>query len=318
MDLLERYVHDVGQWLPRRMRADVEAELRSLLGDAVEERARAAGRPEDAEIATGVLREFGAPREVAARYAGEPRCLIGPRLLPAYLLTLKIAGIALAAVFAVLAVARLRASADAGGAGSAIRSVVHAAGHTLYGAFFNLGVLTLIFAVVERLQARREATAQAFDPARLPPIKDPDRVSVVGMVFSTYAIVAVAVLFNFFPQAIGIWSFDGERWRSVLPIILPAFSAYLPALNVLWGLTLALDLVVLAQGRWRRSTRWMELALGGMGIAVLVVVMLGPPVFAFDSAMKSVLVVPLLIAVLSNGARLFRLLARAPAEPFRG
>jgi hypothetical protein len=39
MDLIDRYAHEVGQYLPNRLRADVEAELRSLLTDSVEEKA---------------------------------------------------------------------------------------------------------------------------------------------------------------------------------------------------------------------------------------------------------------------------------------
>ena len=98
MDLIDRYVHEVGEHLPYRLRADVEAELRSLLMDALEERAGAAGRPPDAELAAVVLREFGAPRDVAQRYSPEAQYLIGPRLFPAYKRTLQI----LAAIFAAL------------------------------------------------------------------------------------------------------------------------------------------------------------------------------------------------------------------------
>ena len=44
VELIDRYLHEVGQHLPGRMRADVQAELHSLLIDTLEERARAAGR----------------------------------------------------------------------------------------------------------------------------------------------------------------------------------------------------------------------------------------------------------------------------------
>ncbi|MGE5326983.1 MAG: HAAS signaling domain-containing protein, partial [Deltaproteobacteria bacterium] len=79
MELIDRYVHEVGEHLPERMREDVEAELRSLLTDAVEARAREASRPVDDEIISRVLREFGQPQEVARRYAPEAEYLIGPR-----------------------------------------------------------------------------------------------------------------------------------------------------------------------------------------------------------------------------------------------
>lgn len=63
MELIERYVHEVGRRLPKKQRADVEAELRSLLMDALEARAGAApaaGAPSEADQAA-VLVEFGPP-----------------------------------------------------------------------------------------------------------------------------------------------------------------------------------------------------------------------------------------------------------------
>jgi hypothetical protein len=315
MEIIDRYVHEVGQRLSARTRADVEAELRSLLADALEERARDAGRPADAALAEQLLKEFGAPRDVAARYAGEPQYLIGPRLFPAYVLTLKIAAIAIGVVFALLVIASLAGPAR-GDAASGGLALFRIGGRVLHSALYNLGLLTLIFAIVERVQARREHEGTAWDPATLPPVNDPDRISVVGRIFSTYAIVALVVLFNFFPQWVGFWAWHAGRW-SGLPVLLPEFSTHLALLNLWWGSAFALNLVVIRQGRWRRGTRWAELALGLFGAAVLLVIMLGPQVFVFDLAAKSILAIPLLIAAIQTGVRLYRLLARPPSEPWK-
>lgn len=56
-------------------------ELHSLLSESLEQRAELAGRMPDEEMAVELLREFGEPEDVAARY-DEPRYLIGPRLYP--------------------------------------------------------------------------------------------------------------------------------------------------------------------------------------------------------------------------------------------
>lgn len=316
MDLFDRYVHEVGQRLPRRMRADVEAELRSLLSDALEERARAGGAAADARLAEQVLREFGPPREVAARYAPEPQYLIGPGLFPAYVLTLKIAGVAVAAVFLFLVILTLVRSGSAGAGLPVLLPLFRVAGRTLYGAFFNLGLLTLLFAIAERVLLRRETTGEAWNPATLPPVDDPDRISALNLIFSAYAIVALVILFNFFPQWVGIWNSSDGQW-SVFPLLRREFSMHLPLLNLWWGLAFALDLIVLRHGRWRRGTRWARLALGVLGAIVLLVILLGPPVFRFDTASKSVLAVPLFIAMIETGVRLYRLLNRGPSEPWR-
>ena len=39
MNLIDRYVNEVGRHLPRKNRSDIQAELRSLLMDALEDRA---------------------------------------------------------------------------------------------------------------------------------------------------------------------------------------------------------------------------------------------------------------------------------------
>jgi hypothetical protein len=67
-DLIERYVADVARLLPRRQRADVALELRTLLLDELQERAAAAGRAADEAMARELLVGFGRPAEVAARY----------------------------------------------------------------------------------------------------------------------------------------------------------------------------------------------------------------------------------------------------------
>lgn len=123
-DLLARYVREVGRQLPKRERADVEAELRSLLEEMLAERAAAAvaagelgrqeavvdtagpsheasarataadvARPAHASeaLTIALLREFGRPELVAERYGQPRRSLIGPALYPTYLLVLKIA-----------------------------------------------------------------------------------------------------------------------------------------------------------------------------------------------------------------------------------
>jgi len=63
-DLINRYVHDVTRRLPERLREDVSAELRALLSEEL------AGQPNpDLEAAKALLLRFGAPDDVAARYA---------------------------------------------------------------------------------------------------------------------------------------------------------------------------------------------------------------------------------------------------------
>lgn len=73
-DVILFYVRDVARHLPMRQRFDVAAELRTLLAESLHE--RTGGEPEEKD-ALALVREFGLPAQVAARYA-TPLTLIPP------------------------------------------------------------------------------------------------------------------------------------------------------------------------------------------------------------------------------------------------
>jgi len=47
MNLLDKYIEEVGKRLPRRNRRDLQAEIRSTIEDMLEDRSQAEGRPVD-------------------------------------------------------------------------------------------------------------------------------------------------------------------------------------------------------------------------------------------------------------------------------
>jgi hypothetical protein len=315
MEIIDRYVHEIGEHLPWNLRADVEQELRSLLEESLEERARAANRPADAELAAQVLREVGAPREVARRYLPQDQYLIGPRLFPAYKLAITIALIVIAAISGALALASIITSALGHGVNLDALTVAKIISRFIVNIFFNVALLTLVFAVMERAQAHRAAAAPAWSPAMLPPVKDPDRISQAAMVIGMYLILAFAVLFNFYPEWVGFAVVDGRV--TLRGLLRPEFATYMPLINLFWALDFTLSLVVLRHGRWRRETRWAEFALGIYAAAILCLLIAGEPVFRYERAVKGGLKGWLLLVLLSSGLRLYRLLTRHPFEPWR-
>src|SRR5512139_3548388 len=96
MNLIDKYIAEVGKYLPRKQRADIEAEIRSTLEDMLEERKQAQGTLDDAAI-IALLKEYGAPRKIAESYVG-PRYLIGPRMYPFFVMVTRIVFIVLIAV----------------------------------------------------------------------------------------------------------------------------------------------------------------------------------------------------------------------------
>ena len=67
-DVIEAYVLDVMRRLPGRERNGIGLELRGLLADMLAERAESHANPADDALVLAMLRDFGTPAEVAARY----------------------------------------------------------------------------------------------------------------------------------------------------------------------------------------------------------------------------------------------------------
>lgn len=312
MDIIDRYVHAVGQYLPHHLRADVEAELRSLLAESVEEKARAGGVDAGEDLAAAVVREFGSPKEVAARYAPDPQYLIGPRLYPIYVVAVKVMLPVLAALVVVLAVV---GRFQEPGEPPSLAVLVRATGRFLWSALVNLGIMTLVFALVERAIRQDASAGKAFDPASLPRVDDPDTISYFGRIFALYAIVILALAFNFFPGWVALFVFHGSE-STVYPLLTPAFSRYLPLLNAWWVLAFVLNLAVLRDGRWRRATRWADVALEVANAVILLLIVTGPPVFTHDVLVKLVLQCFVAVSAIKAGVGLYRLLRRRPAEPW--
>ena len=91
MTLIDRYLRAVRDNLPRAQQDDIVRELTENLRSRFDDEEAARGRPlsEDEEVA--ILKGFGHPMAVAARYRGDERSvtfgrrLIGPELFPTYL-----------------------------------------------------------------------------------------------------------------------------------------------------------------------------------------------------------------------------------------
>ena len=82
--IIEDYVNNVAAKLPRELRNDIGLELRTLLTEQLRSAAEEAGRSPDSAMALEVLRHFGQPNEVAARYVPRGFQLIEPEHAPAF------------------------------------------------------------------------------------------------------------------------------------------------------------------------------------------------------------------------------------------
>jgi hypothetical protein len=162
MDLLDNYLAAVGRNLPSKDRSDIIAELRDVLLAKAEEQEERDGQVDW----TGLLRDFGHPVVVAARYRKQ-QWLIGPELYPFYVHFLKIiVGIVLT-VITVIGV--VKAVVWTGQPGPIIvdylRSLWFAAASTV-------GWVTIGFVVAERFGGASAKHCRHWKPTELPDVLD--------------------------------------------------------------------------------------------------------------------------------------------------
>lgn len=82
--VIDSYINNVAARLPRKLRNDVGVELRTLLIEQLTGAAADVGRAPDETLAIEVVRRFGRPEEVAARYSPRGFQIIEPEHAPAF------------------------------------------------------------------------------------------------------------------------------------------------------------------------------------------------------------------------------------------
>lgn len=266
MELIDRYIHETGRYLPHKTRGDIQAELRTLLLDSLESDGE--GEPKVAEVVSK-LKEFGPPRDVAASYWPQNQYLIGPELYPFFRLVTGIVMVVLVGALLLawgIGIVSGETPINTLGFQEAFGFVLE-----LFGALVSaFGALVLTFAVLQRFDVRPDLEEKEWDPRSLPPVDESETVNrtetLIGMAF---ALVILAILW-FFPDSIG----GTTSWGQDI-ILNPVIQAYLPLISISLLLSIALDLIVLRRGRWSQGTRLAKIGINILGIYVLYLLIAG-------------------------------------------
>ena len=244
-EVIETYIDDTVRLLPRRLRNDVATELRSLLNEELRARTQESGCPTDEALALSLVRGFGRPNEVAARY--QP-------------------------VWTIIDPADSRSFARAAiiGAGSLVLlSALRKLRPSLAGTaddFVKVGILAWLGFLVVAFGARNWICRRWPSTALWKP-RDRDRANRVG----TAVLVPIA---TFFVALYGAptWVLDqisGGRFDTSWAAYTADFQRLrLPCFIGLMVGLLALLSIVAIQGRWRRLTRCINIGLN-MALACL-------------------------------------------------
>ena len=115
--------------------------------------------------------------------------------------------------------------------------------------------------------------------------------------------VAIAYLFNFLPEKVGVYRSAADL-DTFAPLLAPEFSAHLPGLNVWWGLSFTFHLAMLALKRWTPALRWAQAGLGFVGAMVLArLALVGPFLPSAGVVVIRYLLAAVAVAMLFTAAR---------------
>jgi hypothetical protein len=262
MELLERYLQAVKFWLPKEQKNDIIAELSEDLRSQIDERETEFGRKlSEAEI-EGILKERGRPLLVANRYQPQQH-LIGPVLFPTYRFVMKtvVLGYLFPWVLVRIGLILLSSSYRAEH-GSWIGSLLSVWALLWTVAFTSLGTVTLVFALLERAQAKSRFL-ENWNPRKLPPVRNSNQIP------RSASIIELVVNFGFV-----IWWGLHMSSRMFLDrpeiriSLTPAWTYFFWGFFVLAWLNMAVSGVNLMRPYWTALRATLRLATNGIGSAL--------------------------------------------------
>ena len=144
MDMLEDYLRAVSRLLPKAKRDDITAELRDEILTRIEAREGELGRPLTADETQQLLRDFGHPIVVAARYRDGPQYGVGPAFYPYWIFALRLIVLIEVGVSIIVFLARMV------GGGNIAQAFAQAIGSGVTGAMMLIGFATVAAWLIER------------------------------------------------------------------------------------------------------------------------------------------------------------------------
>jgi hypothetical protein len=166
-DLIDRYLQAVRFWLPKSHRQeDLLTELGEDLRSQIEDQEMEVGHPLDKPEMAEILRRCGSPMMVAGRL-GPKRYLIGPAVFPIYEFVLKMVLLWILLPIFVFILGPINLANNGGDWALAILNTF---GALWSGLFIAAGIITLIFAIIERTSAQLGSECK-WDPLKLPPVR---------------------------------------------------------------------------------------------------------------------------------------------------
>jgi len=241
----------------------------------LDERKPAKGRAEE-KIVIELLKEFGAPQEVASRYqTHQHQYLIGPRMFPILALVTRIVLV----VIIVLSLIGLGVDvAKTGFMGAGIvSSVIDWFTGTLSALITAFGHIVLVLAIIERtrLGHNLEHETKEWDLRELYRTPDPDKIDPPDHIATILFTILGLILLNLYPHLIAIHVINNGTQTS-LPILTETFFRFLPWINITSIFLIGFNAFMLSQRVWTTSTRILSIVID-VATATLSIIVLRTP-----------------------------------------
>lgn len=267
MDLINRYVYDVTRRLPEQQRTEIDKELRGLIADMLTERGSEA-EPAMADV-KAVLIELGDPAKLADNYRGSRRYLVGPGYFDKYVSVLKIV---MGAVFIGISVA-LAVSYIFNPPDSLLTALIKYISSVFTAMLQVFAWVTGGFALAEYHHGSGSELTDSkteWTPESLPDL--PVKATLIprsdALINIGFTVVFMAIL-NFAPELFGSISFSDGQLSSLTPLFqLDILRSALPAVNVLYALSIVKEGFKLYYGKWTRNLAIGNILLNIVTIAV--------------------------------------------------
>lgn len=254
-DLIERYIHQVGWYLPKRDRTEVKAELRSQIHDQLED--RYGNDPTQDEIAA-VLADLGDPRRFALAY-NPNQYFVGAELYPTMIGVLRYGWLTIPTMIIFLHVFGALTASTPPVIPDLLLAVVLT---TLQFTLMFSGAVMLIFALIQRFNEVSRQKQPLFNPLDLPKVDDPATVDRYEVIFGAVAGAFFSVLLLHFLQAGGI-----PINLSVNPAtVIPVPQGWIWVLLGVVMLIIITNLIALWRNQWTIPQTILEMVTETMGV----------------------------------------------------
>lgn len=243
--MIDRYIYAVTKELPKKLKNEIASELKTLMVDMMDGMDHALSEEEKNHK---VVEELGNPKELANRYRGRERYLIGPNYFDKYFFIMKIVvlsifiGISVASglgvVFSIGTITEMM--------GGYISTLFSA---TLQGAAWVTGIFVLL--EYNEIYIETGMEEEVWEPSQLPEL--PEKKALISRAESVFAIMIATIaltLFSFLPEIIGIYYKVAGELNFIPLFNIDGLYPFKVIIFMVFTTNILIELIKIIKGRW--------------------------------------------------------------------